>query len=94
MKDFYFPNMPKTLTDFFLAVAEEVLVQGLVPVLVVELGGVRGHGGHVLDVTDCPPVELLGSHPGLPAHISSPSSLFSSRGSHNAFSDSLKCNYA
>ena len=66
MKDFYFPNMPNTLTDFFLAVAEEVLVQGLVPVLVVELGGVRGHAGHVLDVTDCPPVELLGSHPGLP----------------------------
>ena len=68
MKDFYFPNMPNTLTNFFLAVAEEVLVQGLVPVLVVELGGHLGglgdgqEVGHADALTHRAPVELLYSH--------------------------------
>ena len=60
--------MPNTLTDFFLAVAEEVLVQGLVPVLVVELGGHLGglgdgqEVGHADALTHRAPVELLYSH--------------------------------
>ena len=66
------------LTNLLPAVAEQVLVHRLVAILVVELGahGVAGAGDgqQLLDVTDRrPPVALLGPHPELQPHISSPS---------------------
>ena len=67
-----------SLTYLLAAVTEEVLVHRLVAILVVELGahGVAGagNGQQLLDVTDRrPPVALLGPHPELQPHISSPS---------------------
>ena len=67
-----------SLTYFLAAVAEQVLVHRLVAILVIELGahGVAsgGDGQQLLYVTDRrPPVALLGPHPELQPHISSPS---------------------
>ena len=67
----------QSLTYLLAAVAEQVLVHRLVAVLVIELGAhggaVAGNGQQLLDVTDRPPVALLGPHPGHEPHIPSPS---------------------
>ena len=65
-------------TYLLSSVTEQVLVHRLVAILVVELGAhggaSAGNGQQLLYVTDRrPPVALLGPHPELQPHISSPS---------------------